>query len=172
MRFRWILAAASGAMLVSVVPARAQLVQEPMGLIIRAGFFMPASGAGGAFGSSWFAAGAEMDLFKPGFGFIPVPLQPKITLSVDAYNKSGVSAAPVLMNLRIKQGSLRFSGGLGVAFADTPNTDSSLEFAYQFSAGYDLPWLGLPLTAELRYFGVQGVGTALDGFAMTIGFRL
>jgi hypothetical protein len=113
-----------------------------------------------------------MDVFRPGFGFLPIPLDPKVSLSVDAYNKSGVSSVPVLLNLKIKQGSLRFSAGAGFSFADVPNEDSSVDFAYQFSAGYDLPWLGLPLTAELRWFGVQGVGTTLDGFALTLGFRL
>ena len=171
MRTRFLVAGAAGLVLAGAAAhANAQLT--PMGLILRAGIFMPTSGAGGAVGDSWFTAGAEMDLFKPGFGFIPIPLDPKITLSVDAFNKSGVSAVPVLVNLRIRQGALRFSAGVGVAFADTLDTDSSTEFAYQISAGYDLPWLGLPLTAELRYFGVQGVGTALDGFALTMGFRL
>lgn len=132
---------------------------------------MPTSGAGGVFGDQWFTAGAEMDLFRPGFG-LPIPLDPKITLSTDAYNKSGASSVPVLVNLRIRQGPLRFSGGVGFAFTDVPDEDSSIEFAYQVSAGYDLPWFGLPLTAELRYFGVQGVGTVLDGFAVTLGFRL
>jgi hypothetical protein len=163
-------AAVGGSMLVAAPAAQAQLT--PLGLMIRGGIFMPTSGAGGAVGDQWFAAGAEMDLFRPGFGFIPIPLDPKVTLSVDAYNKSGVSAVPVLFNLRIKQGAVRFSGGVGVAFADVPNEDSSVEFAYQVSAGYDLPWFGLPLTAELRFFGVQGVGTTLDGFAITVGFRL
>jgi hypothetical protein len=171
MRSRIFVAAAAGLVLTgAATAAHAQLT--PMGLMLRAGIFMPTSGAGGAVGDSWFTAGAEMDLFKPGFGFIPLPLDPKITLSVDAYNKSGVSAVPVLMNLRIRQGALRFSAGVGLAFSDTLDDDSSTEFAFQVSGGYDLPWLGLPLTAELRYFGVQGVGTALDGFAFTIGFRL
>lgn len=171
MRSRWFLtAAAGGVLLASATAAQAQLT--PLGMMIRGGIFMPSSGAGGAVGDQWIAVGAEMDVFRPGFGFLPLPLDPKISLSVDAYNKSGVSSVPVLMNLKIKQGALRFSAGAGLAFADIPNEDSTIEFAYQFSAGYDLPWLGLPLTAELRYFGVQGVGTTLDGFAITLGFRL
>ena len=171
MRSRWLLAAAAGgAMLASATAAQAQL--SPLGMMIRGGVFMPSSGAGGAIGDQWIAVGAEMDIFRPGFGFIPIPLDPKFTLSVDAYNKSGVSSVPVLFNLRVRQGGLRFSGGVGVAFADIPDEDSTIEFAYQVSAGYDLPWFGLPLTAELRWFGVQGVGTTLDGFAITIGFRL
>jgi hypothetical protein len=150
--------------------AQAQLT--PLGIMIRGGIFMPSSNAGGSIGDQWIAVGAEMDMFRPGFGFLPIPLDPKVSLSVDAYNKSGVSSVPVLLNLRIRQGALRLSAGAGVAFTDVPNEDSSLNFAYQFSAGYDLPWFGLPLTAELRWFGVQGVGTTLDGFALTLGFRL
>jgi hypothetical protein len=150
--------------------AQAQLT--PLGIMIRGGIFMPSSNAGGSIGVEWIAVGAELDMFRPGFGFLPIPLDPKVSLSVDAYTKSGVSSVPVLLNLRIRLGALRFSAGAGVAFTDVPNEDSSLNFAYQFSAGYDLPWFGLPLTAELRWFGVQGVGTTLDGFALTLGFRL
>ena len=171
MRFRWLMAAAVGGSMLFAAPA-AQAQFTPMGVMIRGGIFMPTSGVGGAVGDQWIAVGAEMDLFRPGFGFIPIPLDPKITLSVDAYNKSGVAAVPVLLNLRIRQGALRFSGGIGAAFADVPDEGSSVELGYQFSVGYDLPWFGLPLTAELRYFGVQGVNTALDGFAITVGFRL
>ena len=133
---------------------------------------MPSSSAGGSVGDQWIAVGAEMDVFRPGFGFLPIPLDPKVSLSVDAYNKSGVSSVPVLLNLKIKQGALRLSIGAGLSFADVPDDGASIEFAYQVSGGYDLPWFGLPLTAELRWFGVQGVGTTLDGFAITVGFRL
>jgi len=169
MRFRWITAAlVASAMIGGTAAAHAQLT--PFGVMVRGGLFMPSSGAGGAVGDSWLSAGVEMDVFR--VNFMPIPLDPKFTLSVDTYSKSGVSGVPILFNLRIRQGPLRFSGGAGLAFADTPGDDSSVEFAYQVSAGYDLPWLGLPLTAELRYFGVQGVGTVLDGFAITLGFRL
>lgn len=155
-------------MLGGAAAAHAQLT--PFGVMVRGGIFMPSSGAGGAVGNSWLAAGVEMDIFR--VGFIPIPLDPKFTLSADTYSKSGVSGVPVLFNLRIKQGPLRFSGGVGFAFADIPDDDSKVRFAYQVSGGYDLPWLGLPLTAEVRFFGVQGVGTVLDGFALTLGFRL
>lgn len=169
MRFRWITATlVVGTMLCGATAAQAQLT--PFGVMVRGGLFLPSSGAGGAVGDSWLAAGVEMDVFR--VPFIPLPLDPKFTLSVDTYSKSGVSGVPILFNLRVRQGPLRFSGGAGIAFADTPGDDSNLQFAYQVSAGYDLPWLGLPLTAELRYFGVQGVGTVLDGFAVTLGFRL
>lgn len=160
--------ALGGCFLLGVAAAQAQVT--PLGVMVRGGVFMPSSGAGGAVGNSWLAAGVEMDVFR--VPFLPLPLDPKFTLSADTYSKSGVSAVPILFNLRVKQGRLRFSGGAGVAFADTPGDDSTLQFSYQVSAGYDLPWLGLPLTAELRYFGVQGVGTTLDGFAVTLGFRL
>lgn len=170
MRLRWMTAALAGGALLAAGAAQAQLT--PLGAMIRGGIFMPSSGMGGAIGSNWFTAGAEMDLFRPGFGFIPIPLDPKVTLSVDTYSKSGVASVPVLLNLRIKQGQLRFSVGAGVAFADIPNENEKVEFAYQISAGYDLPWFGLPLTAELRYFGVQKTMTTLDGFAVTLGFRL
>ncbi|HET6645350.1 MAG TPA: hypothetical protein VFG65_07625 [Fimbriimonadales bacterium] len=151
------------------VGASAQsIMPTPLGTMIRFGIFKPSSGAGGASGDSWFTGGVEVDAFKLGVG----PLRSRITFSVDTYSKSGASSVPILANYVAQVDRIRYSAGAGISIADVPDADSGVRFAYQISAGYDLPWAGLPLTAELRFFGVQGVGTALDGFALTLGFRI
>ncbi|MGI8923826.1 MAG: hypothetical protein ACR2HJ_07275 [Fimbriimonadales bacterium] len=151
--------------------AAQSVIPTPLGIMIRAGIFNPSSGSGGAFGESWFTAGVEVDILRLGMGGLN-PMRSKITVSVDTYSKSGAASVPVLVNYVGYMQRIKYSAGIGFSIADRPGHDSSANFAYQVSAGYDLPWAGLPLTAELRYFGVQGVGTALDGFALTLGFRL
>jgi hypothetical protein len=142
-----------------------------MGLTVRAGVFFPATTAGSALGDNWFTAGIELDVFKLGFlGFDP--LQARLSLSVDTYTRSNASSLPILANFVKRQGRLKLSAGAGIAITNLPAEDSEVRFAYQFSLGYDLPWLGIPVMAEVRWFGVNGASNLADGIAVTLGLRL
>lgn len=169
MKFRTIFALS--AFLVFIAPASAQITPTPLGLLVRAGIFKPATGTGSAVGDSWFTAGAEVDIFRLNLGGLN-PLSSKVTISVDTYSKGGASSIPVLLNYVGKADALKYSAGVGVSIARRPGFDTATKFAYQFSLGYDLPIPGVPLLAEVRYFGVTGVATSLDGFALTLGIRL
>lgn len=145
--------------------------QQPLGVLVRAGLYFPSSGTGSSLGTSWFTAGAELDLFKlkvAGVG----PVSSRITVSVDTYTKGGGSSVPILLNYVGQADRIKYSAGAGVSIADLPGFNSSVRFAYQLSLGYELPAVGFPLLGEVRFFGVNGVGSALDGFAFTVGIRL
>lgn len=155
----------------AAVGASAQIVPSPLGILVRAGTFQPSSGTGSAIGEGWFAAGIEMDIFKLRLGPID-PLGARISLSVDTYNRGSASSLPILVNFAGNQNRLKYSFGVGVAVADLPGQETEINFAYQLSLGYHIPWTGLPIIAEVRFFGVSGVDTALDGFALTLGIKL
>ena len=148
-----------------------QEVIKPLGLLIRAGFFVPSTGEASVDSKGWITGGAEMSLAGlglkvPGFG-----VNTELTFSIDTYNNAGFSSIPILLNVVTKSGDFHITGGAGVSFAKRAGFTSATRFSYQIGAGYTMG-AATPIVFEVRWRSVEGVGSTLDGFCFTVGVKL
>jgi len=145
---------------------------KPYGLSFRAGVFLTGDGdARAAEGRNWIALGLEYKLRDLNFG--EAGTSGSYSVSMDYYGKGGYSHVPITLNYIGRNQSFYYSAGIGVGFARVPDvfggSDTTTEFAYQLSVGYDFNRASNAFFAELRYYGSNE--TQLNGFAIMGGIR-
>ncbi|HWP30228.1 MAG TPA: hypothetical protein VNK96_00650 [Fimbriimonadales bacterium] len=148
--------------------ANAQEFRE-LGLLFRFGIFTPSSSEASAVSDNWVVAGAEFRVMN-----LPGPSNPRkpyLGVSVDVYNKESFGSVPILANYTAFSGDFHLTAGAGISFVRRPGFESAARAAYQVGAGYTFPG-GTPVLFEIRWFGVEGVSSDLDGFAFTLGVRI
>ncbi|MCH8274449.1 MAG: hypothetical protein IH851_06650 [Armatimonadetes bacterium] len=168
MRFAAILAVLTS---VGVFPSPASAQTEPLGLLVRAGFFWPAAVDARAIGKQWFTIGAEMELGELRLGGSG-GYRATYSISLDTYTRAGASSLPVLINYVGYVNEYHYTLGAGVAFVDRPGFDNAAKLTYQVGVGYEISGGPAPLIVELRWWSVSDVSSFLDGFSFTIGVRL
>lgn len=145
---------------------------KPYGMSFRAGLFLTGDGdARNREGRNWIALGLEYKLKDVKFG--NVGNNASYSVSMDYYGKGGYSNVPITFNYIGRQDSFYYSAGIGVGFARVPDafggSDTTTEFAYQLSVGYDFNRGQTPFFAEVRFYGSNE--TQLNGFALMGGVR-
>ncbi|MCB0826237.1 MAG: hypothetical protein R2688_09625 [Fimbriimonadaceae bacterium] len=152
-----------------VAPAMADY-DKPMGMSLRAGLYLAQGSLKNAEGQNWFVGGLEYR-FRDGVTFAGA--MGDYSMSLDYYGKGSFHSAPLLMNFTTRNSdNLYYSVGAGVAFIHSNfggNSDSKMDFGYQFSLGKDLVKAGNPVFIELKYFGASD--TRYNGFAIMGGIR-
>lgn len=165
-------AALAAVALAVAVPAMAQEV-KPLGLSVRAGLFLPQSGAGKDQGKQWFGFGASYKIKDMEFGTYDRGYASQLDVSLDYYSKGDLSSMPVLANYVMRQNQIFYSVGAGVSFAkvydNRPNTKNRMLFAYQLGVGYDFVQSQTPFFVEAKYFGTTK--SELNGFGLYVGAR-
>lgn len=149
---------------------------KPMGLSVRAGFFMPSSGIAKDQGKNWFGFGAQYKLKDLGFGTMDRGYAASLEVSADYMSKGDLQSMPVLLNYVARQNQMFFSGGAGFSFSKEIDvvgppvtTRNRTVFAYQIGVGYDFQQGQTPLFVEAKYFG--STSTDLNGFGVYVGVR-
>jgi len=153
--------------------ARAQDVQ-PVGLTVRAGAFFPTeSETRDATEDVWFTAGLEYKLGNLGEPDYDNNYRAEYSVSGDYYGSGDFTAIPVLVNYVGHVDTFRYSLGIGVTFADTPDDDNETVFGYRFAVGYEFATGSTPFFIEGGYMGASGsgIGSKLNGFFAGVGFR-
>ena len=152
-----------------VAPAMADY-DKPLGMSVRAGLFLTQGSLQDAEGQNWFIGGLEYR-FRDGAAFAGAVGD--FSLSLDYYGKGSFHSAPLLLNFTGRNtDSFYYSVGAGLAFIHSNfggNSDSKMDFGYQFSIGKDLVKNGNPVFVELKYFGAND--TRYNGLAIMGGVR-
>jgi len=146
--------------------------KKPYGLSFRAGVFLTGDGdARDREGRNWIALGLEYKLRDLNFG--AAGTSGSYSISMDFYGKGNYGNIPVLLNYIGRNDAFYYSAGIGVGFAKVPDaggsSDTTTEFAYQLSIGYDFNKMSTPFFAELRFYGSNE--TQLNGFGILGGVR-
>lgn len=145
---------------------------KPLGLSVRAGLFLTGDGdARDREGRNWFAIGVEYKLRDLKFG--KAGDNSSYSISLDYYGKGNYGNMPILFNYIGRNQAFYYSAGVGLGFARVPDaggsSDTTTEFAYQLSFGYDFNKMSTPFFAELRFYGSNE--TQLNGFGLLGGVR-
>lgn len=182
------------AILAMSVSASAQQA-APSGLSLRGGMFFPSDSNARDTGKMWFGLGLDYKLKNVNVPMGASSFAPTYSVSLDWISKGSYTNLPILFNLTTNQDKFYFSAGVGVAFQKVPiyaagggggtgggggstnpislapailGSESRTRFAFQLSAGMNIPAGMNTYFVEARYFG----GSAeLAGFGLFGGIR-
>lgn len=161
----------------------------PSGLSLRGGMFFPSDSNARDTGKSWFGLGLDYRLKNVSLPMGQGSFAPIYSVSVDWISKGSYTNLPILFNLTSNQDKFYFSAGVGVAFQKVPVYDtagggtgggggnkapailgsqSRTRFAFQLSAGMNIPSGTNTYFVEAKYFGGA---SELAGFGLFGGIR-
>ncbi len=148
--------------------ANAQTADKPIGVGARVGAFFPTDKTTQNVGNTWLDLGIDFDVKK-------LTPSASLSLSLDYGYRESYRSLPLLLNYKVKRGSIYLLGGVGINFNKIPQTDGSTSgktnFAYDLGIGYDVSTNGgAPIFIEGRFFGNKQ--SELNGFGAFIGIRL
>jgi hypothetical protein len=148
----------------------AQETMKPVGLSVRAGFFMPTDSNTRAGGTGWFAFGVDYKLRERMMADSHID---RITVSLDYAAHNNYRVVPLLVNFVRHNGPIFYSAGIGAAFSRRPIAFGMVEdrtrFAYQVGIGYEFQTSQFPLFVEGKFFGNER--PELNGVGVYAGVR-
>lgn len=149
--------------------AVAQEPMKPVGLSLRAGFFMPTDSNTRAGGTGWFAFGVDYKLRERVMtdGHID-----RVTISLDYAAHNNYRVVPLLVNFVRHNGPMFYSAGVGAAFSRRPvmgGVEDKTRLAYQLGIGYEFQTSQFPLFVEGKFIGNERA--ELNGFGIYAGVR-
>ncbi len=143
---------------------------QTSGLSLRLGVFLPTNNLASDLGPNWFAIGAD---YRLGTMSAKTPLtgtEAYFGISADYYAHGGDNDLPVALTYNIRQGPVRFFGGIGPDFKNASDLgDTGVGIAEQLGVSWDLVTLPMPIFLEAKYFFASD--PELSGFGFYAGIR-
>ncbi len=145
---------------------------KPLGLSVRAGFFLPTNRAAKNAGENWLSFGLEYKIGDLKFGPTNPGYVNSYSISVDYYNKGDFRNVPVMLNYIGRGETIYYFAGAGVGFSRLTigtNVLNSTDFAYQMGIGYEIMRGKTPIFFEAKYVGSGE--SRLAGWGLFVGTR-